>query len=52
MNEKLISGYTAYTSADEYGASAVGDAPATPPTLFVSLVTAISGVAVTSTAHC
>lgn len=29
MNEKLISGYAAYTTADEYSASATGDAPAT-----------------------
>jgi hypothetical protein len=33
MNEKLIAGYTAYTTADEYGCSATGDAPATTPIL-------------------
>ncbi len=31
MNEKLIAGYTAYTTADEYGASAIGEAPGTTP---------------------
>jgi hypothetical protein len=31
VNEKLISGYAAYITADEYGASAAGDAPATTP---------------------
>lgn len=29
MDEKLIAGYTAYTTADEYGASATGEAPGT-----------------------
>ena len=39
MNEKLISGYAAYTTADEYGTDAVGDAPATTPlVLFSALV--------------
>lgn len=35
MNKKLIAGYTAYTTADEYGASATGDAPATTVVTFV-----------------
>lgn len=45
MNEKLISGYTAYTTADEYAASAVGDAPATTPWCILGLIvaTAASG---------
>ena len=30
MNEKLMDAYLAYTTAEEYGADAVGDAPATP----------------------
>ncbi len=33
MNDKLIAGYAAYTTADEYGSSAAGDAPATTPAL-------------------
>jgi hypothetical protein len=29
----LISGYTAYTSAEEFGATATGEAPATTPAI-------------------
>ena len=29
MNENLIAGYAAYTTADEYAAAAAGDAPGT-----------------------
>ena len=44
MNEKLISGYTAYTTADEYGAGVVGDAPGTTPlAVTVSLISATAG---------
>ena len=51
MNEKLIEGYLAYTNADEYGASAAGDAPATPIIGLISLasVSALSGVSVSET---
>jgi hypothetical protein len=28
MSEKLFSGFTAYTTVDEYGANSVGNAPA------------------------
>ena len=51
MNEKLIEGYLAYTNADEYGASAAGDAPATPIISLISLasVSALSGVSVSET---
>ncbi len=37
MNEQLISGYTAFTTADEYGAVAVGEAPATSSWVVVLL---------------
>ncbi|MEU9121557.1 LxmA leader domain family RiPP [Streptomyces sp. NPDC048506] len=38
MNEQLITGYTAYTTADEYGAAATDAAPATAiTTLAVAL---------------
>lgn len=30
MDEKLVDGYLAYTTAEEYGADATGEAPATP----------------------
>jgi hypothetical protein len=36
MTEKLIAGYAAYTTADEYGTSAAGNAPATTPSLLAS----------------
>lgn len=52
MNEKLIEGYLAYTNADEYGASAAGDAPATPPlSILISVATAsaASGASVAGT---
>ena len=41
MNEKMIAGYAAFTTAEELGAAAVGDAPATTPLTFVLVV--ISG---------
>lgn len=33
MNEKLISSYLAYTTSEEFGTSAAGEAPATAGTL-------------------
>jgi hypothetical protein len=33
MNEKLMSGYLAFTTNEEYGAAAAGDAPGTAGTL-------------------
>ncbi|MET9535785.1 LxmA leader domain family RiPP [Streptomyces sp. NPDC006649] len=35
--DQLISGYTAYTSAEEFGALAEADAPATTPSILVSI---------------
>lgn len=52
MNEKLIQGYLAYTTSDEYGAAAAGDAPATPPitvTISVATASAASGASVSET---
>ena len=44
MNEKLIAGYTAFTTADELGAAPVAEAPGTGP---------LCGVLVLSVlAHC
>jgi len=40
MNENLIAGYAAYTTADEYGASATGDAPASVETIGLSIASA------------
>lgn len=37
MNKKLMSGYTAYITADEYGAAVMGKAPATTPLLVISV---------------
>jgi hypothetical protein len=35
--DQLIAGYTAYTSAEEFGVTAEGDAPATTPSILVSI---------------
>ncbi|MFE1057058.1 LxmA leader domain family RiPP [Streptomyces rochei] len=42
MNEKLIAGYAAYTTADEFGTAAAGQAPASVE----SVSWAVSGAAV------
>ncbi|MET9833426.1 LxmA leader domain family RiPP [Streptomyces sp. NPDC006385] len=48
MNEQLIAGYTAYTTSEEFGgASSVGEAPASTPTMTISF-TAITGGAAAS----
>ncbi|MEU9121562.1 LxmA leader domain family RiPP [Streptomyces sp. NPDC048506] len=49
MDEKLIAGYTAYTTADEYGTAATGDAPATTPAL-TTISWAITGAGLGSVA--
>lgn len=51
MNEKLIEGYLAYTTEEEYGTTAVGDAPATPIVVTISLASAsaASGASVSET---
>ena len=36
MNEKLISGYTAFTTADEFGATPGAEGPGSIPTFFMS----------------
>ncbi|HSY15600.1 MAG TPA: LxmA leader domain family RiPP [Jatrophihabitantaceae bacterium] len=47
--ERLITGYTAYTDADELGAGASAEAPATTPVLsFIATSTAVCGGAVGS----
>ena len=52
MNEQLISGYTAFTTADEFGASAMAEAPGTTTIpLFIS-ATIIVSVPATVTHHC
>ena len=55
MTEDLMSGYAAFTSADEYGAATVGAAPGTTPASAVaSLVIASPAVIVSYTVlkHC
>lgn len=42
MNEKLITGYTAYTTADEYGAAALTNAPAYTTSPFLTANTVAS----------
>ncbi|MEU8980637.1 LxmA leader domain family RiPP [Streptomyces sp. NPDC048309] len=59
--DQLLAGYTAYTNAEEFGASASADAPATTPSILSFIggssggcgaaVSAISGAGVSATAH-
>lgn len=39
MSKQLVSGYTDYTTADEYGAAVLGKAPAASPLLAISVET-------------
>ena len=56
MTEDLISGYTAFTSADEYGAATVGAAPGTTPLTPTVTATVILGqtaiLSVSLAKHC
>lgn len=54
MNEKLMDGYLAYTSAAEYGADAQAEAPATPssPACVSISVASFTASASTVTSHC
>jgi len=48
MNEKLIAGYAAYTTADEYGTAAAGEAPASAETVGITIASiALSASTVT-----
>ncbi|MFF5435214.1 LxmA leader domain family RiPP [Streptomyces griseofuscus] len=55
--DQLIAGYTAYTSAEEFGVTAEGDAPATTPSILVSIDTssaacgATIGYSISQTIH-
>ncbi|WP_169790677.1 LxmA leader domain family RiPP [Streptacidiphilus carbonis] len=50
MNENLIAGYAEYTTADEFGATVVADAPGTIVlTISVATASALSGVSVSET---
>ncbi|WP_181138636.1 LxmA leader domain family RiPP [Streptomyces sp. Ru73] len=49
MNEKLIAGYTAYTNADEYGATTLGDAPGSAESASWVLSAASLGASVAAT---
>ncbi|MFD0375092.1 LxmA leader domain family RiPP [Streptomyces sp. NPDC127112] len=55
---QLIAGYTAYTTAEEFGATAQGDAPATNPLTTIAtvsspecIVSLVSAASVGATAH-
>ena len=52
MNEQLISGYTAFTTADEYGTAVVGDAPATTPFYVLGLASYALSATLTHYANC
>ncbi|MFG2986784.1 LxmA leader domain family RiPP [Streptomyces sp. NPDC048258] len=49
MNEKLIAGYAAYTDADEFGSTTLGDAPATIETVSWVVTAASVGASVAAT---
>ncbi|MEU7279184.1 LxmA leader domain family RiPP [Streptomyces sp. NPDC045431] len=49
MNEKLIAGYAAYTTADEFGTAAAGQAPASAETITITIASiGLSATTVTS----
>jgi hypothetical protein len=50
MSENLIAGYLAYTTAEEFGASAVGGAPATTPTVITTIEISVSVSVLTASA--
>ena len=54
VNEQLMAGYLAYTTAEEYGADALGEAPATPssPACVGISIASIALSAGTVTSHC
>lgn len=43
MNEKLMSSYTAYTTAEEYGLASLADAPATTPVTIITIPLTFAG---------
>lgn len=52
MEEKLIAGYAAFTTADEYGAASMGDAPATTPLVGLAIASWTVSVVGTHYAFC
>jgi hypothetical protein len=54
MNARLMDGYMAYTTAEEYGADALGEAPATPssPACVTISIASFALSANTVTSHC
>lgn len=48
MSEKLISGYTAFTTLEEYAAASVGEAPGTLPIITTPAFSALG----THLTHC
>lgn len=52
MSERLISGYAAYTSAEEFGAVPVGEAPGTVTSTTVTVVFIPGAVAGSLLTHC
>ncbi|PRY11523.1 LxmA leader domain family RiPP [Kineococcus rhizosphaerae] len=54
MEENLVAGYLAYTSAEEFGADASGEAPATPssPACVGISIASVALSADTVTSHC
>ena len=49
MNEKLIAGYAAYTDADEYGTTNLGEAPASVESVSWAVSAASVGLSVAAT---
>lgn len=51
MNERLMDGYMSYTTAEEYGADALGEAPATPSSPACVGISIASFMASANTVH-
>ena len=52
MNEKLIAGYAAFTTAEEVGAAAVGKGPASTPFLTIAIGTFGVSAGMSYYSHC
>lgn len=52
MNNQLIAGYTAYTTADEYCAAPEAEAPATTPFFAISIAGFAASAATSYYANC
>ena len=52
MNETLLAGYTAYTTTEEYGTSALADGPASLASLIIQGLSLVVSAGYTIAKHC